>query len=789
MDDPTKIRCVTVAAQVDAGKTTLTDSLLKSDGIISQRDAGDKCATDTMKEEQERGITIKSMGVSVTHRDHLINIIDSPGHVDFSSEVTAAVRVTDAVIVLIDVIDGVMVQTENVVRQAISDKCRPMLVINKCDRVILGQRKEPEEIYDQFVENIAQVNGLLAEFESAELGDLTIDPLLGNVVFSSAYHQWGFRLEDMAKVYAPKLKKSIEDTRKFLWKKKNFCKYVITPIKTIYEKIEQGAIGDVIEMMKKIDVQHPAPSDSAGAKELTRLFLGSWIPAGPAVLDMVIDIAPSPVVAQKYRSDYLYTGHEEDDALRSMRACDKNGPLVLYISKMIPDKQNSRFFAFGRVFSGTVQTGQKIHIMEADYKPGEGKTRKASIQQVACVMAGKMTTMECVTAGNTVAVQGLDRAINKTATITESPDYYPLRDMKYLVAPVVQVALEPKSNKDLGKFTQALVKLKQSDPLLEYYIDKATKEHIIAGSGELHIEVSINQLRNDFAKDIPINVKDPVVKYHETIVSESPQCLAKSGNKHNRLFVVAEPLEEEMVQGLENGDIDPNSKDLKAQARELYANYGMNRDHFGTKRFWGTHKGNVLIDGTSSVAYMNESQGNTFPGFITGMNKGPLCGEPVRGIMFRIEDAKLHGDSVHRGADQLAPAMRRVSHSCIMRAGVRLAEPMFLASITVPKAYTGPVYTVVSRRRGDIVEETIAEGSTQCQIVCHLPVAESFGFDAELKQATSGRALPQCSFSHYKIISSDPMEEGSPANLLAVKIRERKGLQGFPVVSDFIERL
>ena len=510
---------------------------------------------------------------------------------------------------------------------------------------------------------------------------------------------------------------------------------------------------------------------------------------------MIIDVSPSPRQAQVYRANYLYTGNkdEPDQALESMRKCDKDGPLVLYISKMIPDKQNSRFFAYGRVFSGTVHTGQKIVIADADYVPGETKVRTATIQQVACVMAGKMVTADSVTAGNTVAVFGLDKAIVKTATILSSPDHYPLRDMKYLVAPVVQIALAPVNSRDLGKFTQALVKLKQSDPLLLYYVDKETGEHIIAGSGELHIEVSVHQLRTDFAKDIPIVVKEPVVKYHETIVDISPQCLAKSSNKHNRLYVVAEPLPEEMVTMIENKEIVSKPMDLKAQSRLLHQKFGMNRDHFGTKRFWGfgpgLNDGNVLVDGTSGVSYMLEGQGNIMPGFMTGTLKGPLCKEPVRGVLFRIEDAKLHGDSVHRGADQMTPCMRRVVHSCMMTAGVRLAEPMFLATITVPRDYTGPVYTVVSKRRGLIVDEIVPEGSSLHQINCHLPVAESFGFDAELKQKTSGRALPQCTFSHYQVIPSDPLEEGSPANILAMAIRERKGLSGFPVVADFVERL
>jgi elongation factor 2 len=788
-----KIRNITVAAQVDAGKTTLTDSLLNTGSLISQKDSGDKCATDTMKQEQDRGITIKSMGVSVKHKDHLINIIDSPGHVDFSSEVTAAVRVTDGVLVLINAIDGVMVQTSNVVRQAISDKSRPILIINKCDRLIKELQKSSEEIYDVLLKDIAQVNTLLAEFNDDDLGNLELDPIEGNVLFSSAYHQWGFRLNDLECYYSQKLGMSGQALRKFLWKRANFCRLVLDPIKKIYDMVEKRELDEVSNLLKKINVKHSNYNNDDSTKSLIRIFMSSWLPAGDNVLNMVIDKLPSPIVAQKYRSRYLYQGSRKnhnytDAALEGMKNCDPNGPLVVYISKMIPDRQNSRFYAFGRVFSGTVRSGQKVQVVTADHRSGD-RTHESICQQIAVVMAGKMEACEEVLAGNTIAIMGLDRFIVKSATILDNKVYWPIRDMVYLVAPVVRVAISPKSNKDLNKFEQAIQKLRRSDPLLLCYLDKSSGDYIIAGSGELHVEVSLSQLRDDFAAGIEIITKDPVVNYQETIINNSTLCLAKSSNKHNRLFMRASPLPEEFVKAVESGEIESKPRDPKAQAGRLHDEFGMNRERYGSKRFWGfgpdEKSGNTIIDGTSAVEYMHESQNNIIPGFQEACRKGPLCEEPVRGVEFIIEDAKLHSDSVHRGGDQLIPTTRQAVHSCLMNSGVRLVEPIFLANISVPRNMIGSVYQVLNHRRGEIVCEEIQEGTQLNNIQAYLPVADCFGFDAELKETTSGRALPQLNFSHWKVIEGDPLKEGNYANKVALAIRKRKGLDpNFPVLEQ-----
>ena len=215
MDKTDSIRSMSVIAHVDHGKTTLADSLLSRAGIISSKSAGDARFMQGRKDEQERGVTIKSTGVTLFFehdredgegpRPHLINLIDSPGHVDFSSEVTAALRITDGAIVVVDCIEGCAVQTETVLRQALQERVKPCLFVNKVDRCILEMQMDVEEMYCRFRSAIENVNVIIATYSDASMGSLQMDPAEGNVAFGSGLHGWGFSTERFAKIYAQKM--------------------------------------------------------------------------------------------------------------------------------------------------------------------------------------------------------------------------------------------------------------------------------------------------------------------------------------------------------------------------------------------------------------------------------------------------------------------------------------------------------------------------------------------------------------------------------------------------------
>merc|ERR1712038_6363 len=589
MDETDNIRSMSVIAHVDHGKSTLTDSLICKAGIISAKAAGDARFTDTRADEQERGVTIKSTGVSLYFehddddgkgpRPHLINLIDSPGHVDFSSEVTAALRITDGALVVVDCIEGCAVQTETVLRQSLQERVKPTLFVNKVDRCILELQMEPEDMYSRFRKAIEDVNVIVATYNDELMGDQQMGPERGTVAFGSGLHGWGFNVERFAKIYAAKMGVDKEKMMKRLWgdsffnaKKKTwtnvqqpegcteplpraFCQFIMTPINQLMRAIMNEDKAKYEKMMGTLGIVLKGDDKSLLGKPLMKRTMQIWINAADTLLSMIVTKLPSPRVAQKYRVENLYEGPMDDEAAKSIRSCDKEGPLMMYVSKMVPTSDKGRFYAFGRVFSGTIATGQKVRIQGPHYKVGGKEDLNVKNIQRTVLMMGRTTEQIAdVPCGNTVALVGIDQFILKSGTLTTLDTAHNIADMKYSVSPVVKVAVKAKDGKDLPKLVEGLKKLSKSDPLVVCTTEESG-EHVIAGCGELHVEICLKDLREEYAQ-CPIKKGDPVVSYKETVIEESSQvCLSKSPNKHNRLFCTASPLGDDLAQAIEDDKI------------------------------------------------------------------------------------------------------------------------------------------------------------------------------------------------------------------------------------------
>jgi elongation factor 2 len=282
-----------------------------------------------------------------------------------------------------------------------------------------------------------------------------------------------------------------------------------------------------------------------------KIVCQKWINAADALLEMIVMKLPSPKVAQKYRASYLYEGPINDPCGRAIKNCDKEGPLMIFISKMVPTNDGSRFYAFGRVFSGTVTTGQKVRIMGPNYRPGSRQELNIkNIQRTVLMMANRVESVTDVPCGNTVGLVGIDQYLVKQGTISDHESAQCIRAMKYSVSPVVRVAVETKNPKDLPNLVKGLAMLAKSDPLVQCTTEESG-EHIVAGCGELHLEICLKDLEEEYAK-IALNKSEPVVSYKETVSDTSSiLCLAKSPNRHNRIYASAEPLTEELTTAIE----------------------------------------------------------------------------------------------------------------------------------------------------------------------------------------------------------------------------------------------
>ncbi|CAH2268322.1 jg5502 [Pararge aegeria aegeria] len=460
MDKKRNIRNVSVIGHVDQGKSTLTDSLVSKAGIIANRRAGETRYTDTRKDEQERCMTIKSTAISmkfeleekdlvlITNSDQLeesenrflINLIDSPGHVDFTSEVTAALRVTDGALVVVDCVLGVCLQTEIVLRKAIAERVKPILFLNKLDSLLLEFQVESDELYQTFHRIVENFNALIATYadDSCPMGEVRVDPSKGSVGFGSALHGWAFTLKQFAEMYADKFKIDLVKLMNRLWgdnfyndttkewakqkddgNKRSFCMYVLDPIYKVFDAIMNFRKEEISALLTKIGVPiKPEDADKDG-KELLKVVMRSWLPAGEALLQMIAIHLPSPVVAQKYRMEMLYEGPHDDEAAIGIKTCDPEAPLMMYVSKMVPTSDKGRFYAFGRVFSGKVITGQRVRVLGPNYQCDKKEDLYEETIEGAIVMMGRyVEAIAEVPSGNICGLVGVDQFLVKTGTIT-----------------------------------------------------------------------------------------------------------------------------------------------------------------------------------------------------------------------------------------------------------------------------------------------------------------------------------------------------------------------------------
>lgn len=817
MDKVTNVRNMSVIAHVDHGKSTLTDSLVQRAGIISAAKAGEARFTDTRKDEQERGITIKSTAISLfaemTEEDvkeikqktegnsFLINLIDSPGHVDFSSEVTAALRVTDGALVVVDTIEGVCVQTETVLRQALGERIKPVMVINKVDRALLELQVSKEDLYQTFARTVESANVIISTYSDEILGDVQVFPQRGTVAFGSGLHGWAFTVRQFATRYAKKFGVDREKMMDRLWgdhffnpktKKwtsketdadgkpleRAFNMFILDPIFRLFSAIMNFKKEETATLLEKLEINLKGEEKELEGKALLKIVMRKFLPAADAMLEMIVIHLPSPVTAQNYRAEQLYEGPADDEACLGIKKCDPTAGLMLYVSKMVPTSDKGRFYAFGRVFSGTVKSGQKIRIQGPNFVPGKKEDLFVkAIQRVVLMMGRFVEPIDDCPAGNIVGLVGIDQFLLKSGTLTTYESAHNMKVMKFSVSPVVQVAVEVKNANDLPKLVEGLKRLSKSDPCVLTYMAE-TGEHIVAGTGELHLEICLQDLENDHA-GIPLKISPPVVAYRETVEAESSQqALSKSPNKHNRIFLKAQPLDEECSLAIEDGKINARD-DIKARARIMADEYGW--DVTDARKIWcfgpdGTGP-NVVVDQTKAVQYLAEIKDSVVAAFQWATKEGPIFGEQMRSVRVNILDVVLHADAIHRGGGQIIPTMRRATYAGFLLAEPRIQEPVFLVEIQCPESAVGGIYSVLNKKRGQVVSEEQRPGTPLFTVKAYLPVNESFGFTGDLRQATGGQAFPQMVFDHWATLATDPLDPATKAGAIVTEARKRHGMK------------
>jgi len=705
-----RIRNLAIAAHIDHGKTTLSDNLIAGAGMMSEELAGKSRVLDFDEQESARGITINAVSASMVHdiggEDYLINLIDTPGHVDFGGDVTRAMRAVDGCIILACAVEGTMPQTETVVRQALKEKVRPVLFINKVDRLINELQIDGAEMMQRFEKIITKVNKLIHTFAPEEVRkEWQVSVQNGTVAFGSAYYNWGMSVPYMKKTGL------------------NF--------KDIYE--------------------HCAKDEQKA--------LSKKAPVHKVILDMAVDKLPSPLEAQRYRIPNIWQGDLESVEGKAMMECDADGPLSLMITKIWMD-QHAGEVAVGRVYSGSIKHGETLWAI--------GAAKAERVQQVSMMVGSDRIQVPEVSAGNIAAITGI-RSAKAGVTIAGEQDSVPFEAITHYSEQVVTVAVEPKAMKDLPKFIDALRGLAKADASLEVSTNSETGEALLAGMGELHLEITVYRLEEE--RGIKVKVSEPIVVYRESIQSENAGRAfeGKSPNRHNRFYIEAEPLAEDVVQALREGhfgDGNVRNKDSKAVG-DKFAEFGMEKNLM--RKIFAISGTNVLVNDTKGIQNLHETRELIIEGFNEVCKKGPLAEEPLMGVMLRLVDAKLHEDAIHRGPAQTIPAVRNACRGALIRSGPVILEPMQNIRIDAPNDVIGGVTREVTNRRG-VIEDMPIDGGT-ASVIGKMPVAESFGFSNDIRAATQGRAIWNTENAGFEILPRSLLEK------VVGEIRERKGLK------------
>jgi elongation factor 2 len=665
------------------------------------------------------------------------------------------------------------------------------------------------------VKSVENANAIISIYHDEALGDVQVYPDKGTVSFSAGLHGWAFTLTKFARLYAAKFgvdeKKMMErlwgesyfDQKGKKWVKKGegadgkpltraFCQFVLDPIQKMFTACMNDQFDKLDKMYKALSIDMKKDDLELRGKALLKRSMQRWLPAHDALLEMMVLHLPSPAKAQAYRYENLYTGPLDDKYAQAIKNCDGEGPLCMYVSKMVPTSDKGRFFAFGRVFSGTIRSGQKVRIMGPNYEFGKKEDLAVkNIQRTVLMMGRRTEAVESVPCGNTVALVGIDQFLVKSGTLADEDQAHPLTNMKYSVSPVVRVSVSPKNPAELPKLVEGLKRLAKSDPLVQIQIDENTNEHIVAGAGELHLEICLKDLEEDFMNGAELVKGEPVVGYRETVIKESRMMmLSKSPNKHNRIFCKAEPMEEGIAEDIDEGCLK-QTDDPKTKAKFFTEKY--NWDKSAALKIWSFGPDgmgpNMVVDDTKGVQYLNEIKDSVVAAHQWVTKEGVLCDEVMRGIKICIYDVTLHADAIHRGGGQIIPTARRAFLGAMLCAEPRLMEPVYLVDIQCPEQAMGGVYSCLNKRRGQVVEELQRPGTPIYNVKAHLPVGESFGFTADLRQQTGGQAFPQCVFDHWEVVTGDPF---SDAKTMAIVegVRKRKSLAlEVPPMDRFYDKL
>ena len=835
---PDTVRNVAFVGHLHHGKTGLIDLLVNETHILPPIREGKEDSrlryTDAHLVERARGISIKSAPVTLLlpnlkGKSHVFNLIDTPGHVNFADEVVAAVRLVDGVALVVDAVEGVMCNTEKILRHVVAEGHKIVLVINKMDRLILELKIPPTDAYFKLRHTIEEVNTIIASCGSTQ----RLSPELGNVVFASSAQGWTFTLSSFARIYgnlasgsklawdeygfAQRLWGDVfynPSRRKFQRKQRDqeavrgFVHFILEPLYKLYAQTIGEDPDTLKRTLKTLGITLKDVMYTYNSRDLLGIVSRKFFGNSGGFVDAMLDHFPNPEANAREKMERTYTGPQEGGIAGALAKCDREGPLMVNVTKLYSATDAKSFFAFGRVMSGTLRRGDKVRVLGEGYSLDDEEQSEDETVGDLYIPGGRYKfAVPEVVAGNLVLISGVDKSIFKTATIgpkDTDEDLYIFKPLSHFTQSVFKVAIEPQNPSDLPKMTSGLRSVNKSYPLLETRIEESG-EHVLLGTGEIFMDCVLHDLRVLYA-EIDIKVSDPVVKFCETVVETSAlKCYAETPNKkydfdnaimtnnRNKITMIAEPLDKGIAEDIESGRISIKQP-VRIVGKYFQDNY--NWDLLASRNIWAFGPEdtgpNILVNDTlpSEVdkKLLGQIRESLKQGFQWATREGPLCDEPIRNTKFRLLDTTIAEGAIYRGGGQIIPTARRVCYSSFLTATPRLMEPVYAVEIQAPADCVSVVYNVLSKRRGHVVQDLPKAGSPLYTVRAFIPVIDSVGFESDVRLSTQGQAFCQQMFDHWQIVPGDPLDttqiiqplEAAQGQQLArdfcVKTRRRKGL-------------
>ncbi|KYR02430.1 elongation factor 2 [Tieghemostelium lacteum] len=812
------IRNIAFIAHVDHGKSTIIDHLTSRLSDISLKPSESSIQiqsalfpilyelSDTELAKDLSSIGNNNNNNEDENREYLINLIDIPRNLDLNVLTHCTLKMVDSTMIIVDCIEGVCIGTDNQIKHSIANGItNHTLFLNKMDRLILELQLTPDELYQCLVRTIESTNICIATCTGIE-EDL-LSPTVGNIAFGSGLCGFGFRLSNFASMYAskfgiekhklvqkfwgdhyfsPESKKWVTinttDTGETLTRA--FCQFILQPLYQIINAAMESDIEKLTHMMRSLCIVLDSNDLQLRGKPLFRSIMKKFLPLNDCILPVIIQHCPSPNEAMPKRLPFLYTGPMKGETAESMRTNDPNGPMIFYISKLIPTSVNGNYMALGRVFSGTLKVDQKVRII---VKGAEIRTQ--TIKGIHFLNGRIAEKINEAPAGCIVAISGSHHLVNKVATLTTSEENYVIRSPIPQNICAIKVCIEPKNPQDLPKLIECIKMLDKTQSLVRAYMDENTGEIYVEASNEANLDIGLNELIY-IHSELELKVSDPIITMRETVTVESTQlCLSKSANKHNRIYCKAEPLPLDIVQDIEN-NFTPTESSPVELSHYLFDKFAVPK--LESRKIWsfGPERcgPNILVDSTTGVQYLSEIKDAIITGFNWATLEGALCEERVRGVKYKIMDVTLMTDAIRRGGGQIIPTARRVLYASQLTANPTLLQPVYLIDIKTPQNNIPSVYTVLGNRGAVIISEEYSPNNPLCTIKANLPVLDSFSLKRELSANTHGQAYPTFTFDFWAPL--DPIQYNSQKVLDAIQqIRQRKGLNPVIDLNNFLDRL